>query len=61
MDSSNWAKQTREPEKEAFIDKKVQEMLEAGAVVQLAEGEKPTVLTRLNVAPKPGGPHLCST
>ena len=53
--SARNAKQTSEPDKAAFIDGKVREMLEVGAVVQMPEGVKPRVLTRLSVAPKPGG------
>ena len=55
------AKQTLEPDKAAFIDGKVREMLEVGAVVKLPDGVKPRVLTRLSVAPKPGGGCLLYT
>ena len=42
-------------EKFKFLDKKIEDLLKCGAVVQLPEGVLPDVLTRLSLAPKPGG------
>ena len=44
-----------EQEKYDFIDHKLQEMLRQGVVVELTDGLMPDVLTRLSIAPKPGG------
>ena len=44
----------QEPDKHEFMHNKIMDMLKVGAVVRLPEGEKPMVLTRLSLAPKPG-------
>ena len=44
----------QEADKKNFMHDKIMEMLKVGAVVRLPEGEKPMVLTRLSLAPKPG-------
>ena len=41
-------------EKAEFMDRKVAEMVRAGAIIQMPEGRLPDVLTRLSLAPKPG-------
>ena len=43
-----------DPVKKEFMHSKIMEMLKVGAVVKLPQGEKPMVLTRLSLAPKPG-------
>ena len=42
-------------EKWEFLDRKVKELLKCGAVVEMAKGYEPDVITRLSLAPKPGG------
>ena len=41
-----------------FMKKKIEDMVRVGAVVRLPSGSMPDVLTRLSLAPKPGGGEL---
>ena len=45
-------------DKFTFLDGKIEELLKCSAIEELPEGVLPDVLTRLSLAPKPGGARI---